>query len=121
MSPFKFTYKKELTLVQKFALQNAQENTPSEQGLLHASHVAQAHEASPNCPGHSWPAGDPAIVLETHTPTCHSEDAAVEWDSLPRWLTAHTASLAYPHTCLPALVHELRKGSCNGPEGEGRE
>ena len=50
ISPFKFTYKKELTLIQKFALQNAQGSSPSERGLLPASHVVRVHEASPTSP-----------------------------------------------------------------------
>lgn len=125
MSPFKFTYKKELTLVQTLALQNA----PGKHSIWTGTSACLTHDPSSWCfshwPDHSWPAGHP-----THTPTGHSKDAAVEWGfsakvakglhcQLVASKSLHPFCLAYPVTCLPSLVHELRKESCNGPEGEG--
>lgn len=92
ISPFMFTYKKELTLIQKFALQNAQGSSLSEHGLLPASPGAPAHEASPtsrvtarhqaslHCTGRPCP---PRVTLRTQAQSRHS---------LPRQIKAHTAS-----------------------------
>lgn len=89
MPPFKFTYKKELTLVQKFALQTARGNTIWTRTSAWLMHGLSSQISHHRC--RRWRAGEPSIVLA---------DPWIPWVTLrmqkwglpAMWLKDHAAS-----------------------------